>query len=199
MWAEHFVYSAAIAVIAGMLFYHYTGRDSSWIIILLSLAPDIDYLATILYQLRIYIRIDGFVFYHGAFHTLAAMLVIGTIIAYVLYVFGIPFLDALIFSVIGFGAHLVEDALVYPAGYAYLWPVISARTGLGWLTVAFDEERYIAATDFFHIANTEVLLVGVVLLIFAVLIRTIVEADISWVRWYMPWKYSGKVKRYRSY
>ena len=179
MWAEHFVYSAAIAVIAGMFFYHYTGRDPSWIIILLSLVPDIDYLATILRPFRITIRIDGFLFYHGAFHNLAAMLIIGIIIAYILYLFGIPFLDALIFSVIGFGAHLVEDALVYPAGYAYLWPVISAKTGLGWLTVAFDEERYIKATDFFHIANTEVLLIGVVLLIFAILIRTIVEAGIQ--------------------
>ena len=149
MWAEHFVYSAAIAVIAGMFFYHYTGRDSSWIIILLSLVPDIDYLATILRQFRIYIRIDGFTFYHGAFHNLAALLIIGVVIAYVLYMFGIPFLDALIFSIIGFGAHLFEDASGLPWGYAYLWRVTSAKIGLGWLTVAFDEERYITGHGFF--------------------------------------------------
>jgi hypothetical protein len=198
MWAEHFVYSAAIAVIAGMFFYHFTGRDPSWIIILLSLAPDIDHVALILRQFRVFIRLHGYLFNSGAFHNLASMFILGFVIAYVLYCFGIPLLDALIFSIIGFGAHLVEDALVYPAGYAYLWPLVSAKTGLGWLTVAFDEEQYTAVTDFFHIANTEVLLVGVVLLIFAVLIRTVVESDVSWIRWYMPWKYSGKVKRYRS-
>jgi hypothetical protein len=46
-----------------------------------------------------------------------------------------------------------------------------------------SEEAYNAG--FFHVANTEVLLIGLALLLSACLLRTRVEGD-GWIRWYMP-------------
>jgi hypothetical protein len=190
MLIEHLIYSTAIAVFIGMLFFRFTGRDSSWIIIIMSFTPDIDFIATILHRFRITVFLDGQAVYHGMFHNIGAMIIFGIIFACIFYSLGVRFFDALFFSVIGFGAHLFEDALVFPSGYAYLWPLSKGYLGLGWLTSSFSEENYKA--DFFHIANTEVLLIGLLLLLIAVLIRTGLEGS-GWIRWYMP----GKI--YRDY
>lgn len=45
MLFEHLIYSIAIAIIAGMLWYKRTGRDPSWIIIASAYAPDFDIVA----------------------------------------------------------------------------------------------------------------------------------------------------------
>ena len=47
-----------------------------------------------------------------------------------------------------------------------------------------DEENY--ARDLFHLANTEVLIIGLLLLVAAILIRYRYERSSSWIRWYMP-------------
>jgi hypothetical protein len=185
MLCEHLLYSAAIAVIVGMLFFRYTGRDSSWIIILMSYIPDLDFIATILHRFGITIFLEGNAVYHGTFHNISAMFFLGVVLACVFYACGIRFFDALFFSLIGFGAHLFEDALVYPAGYMFLWPFSHRDLGLGWLTVAFNEESYNANANFFHIANTEVLLIGLAFLLIAILIRTWFEGS-GWIRWYLP-------------
>lgn len=184
MLAEHLVYSAAIAVIAGMLFFRYTGRDCSWIIILVAYAPDIDTVADPLLQgMGFSVRFMGHPIHHGSFHTLAALLIFTVVFAFVVHPFGIRFSDALLFSAIGFGAHLFEDALVYPAHAMYFWPLLAEKTGLGWLSVTTSEEAYNA--DFFHIANSNVLIVGIVFLLIAILVRTRFEGP-AWIRWYMP-------------
>ena len=45
MLFEHWVYSTAIAIIIGMVYYRSTGRDYSWIIIASAYAPDVDMIA----------------------------------------------------------------------------------------------------------------------------------------------------------
>lgn len=184
MLAEHLVYSAAIAVIAGMLFYRYTGRDSSWIIILCTYFPDLDKIGDrILNSLGFTVLFEGHTVHHGTFHTIAAMLVFGVIIAFLLHPLGIRFFDGFVFTIIGFGAHLLEDALVYPSNYMYLWPLSREKLGLNWFPIAGAEESYHA--DFFHIANTEVLFIGLIILCIAILVRTRFEGP-GWLRWYIP-------------
>jgi hypothetical protein len=190
MLAEHLIYSAALAILIGMLFVKFTGRDYSWIIILFAFAPDSDIVVPrILRAVGINFRFEGYPIFHGAFHTLGAMVLFGIIAGLFLSAFEIPTFDAILLSTIGFGAHLVEDALVYSDGYSFLWPVISGRIGLGWLVSAMNEESYNAT--FFHIANTDVLLIGIEFLFLAMIIRTLVEGE-GWIRWYMP----EKVYRY---
>jgi membrane-bound metal-dependent hydrolase YbcI (DUF457 family) len=184
MLAEHLVYTTAVAVIAGMLFFRLTGRDSSWIVILVSYMPDLDKIGDpVLNLLGFTVLFEGHTIHHGTFHTIAAVVVFSIIIAFLLHPLGIPFFDSLLFSVIGISAHLFEDALVYTSNYMYFWPFSVDKIGLGWLPLNGYEESYNA--DFFHIANTEVLFIGLGLLLIAILIRTRVEGT-GWIRWYMP-------------
>jgi membrane-bound metal-dependent hydrolase YbcI (DUF457 family) len=184
MLAEHLVYTTAIAVIAGMLSFRYTGRDCSWIVILVSYAPDLDkILDPVLNGIGFTVLFEGHAIHHGTFHTVAAMIVFCVFIAFLLNPIGIRFTDAFLFTLVGFGAHLFEDALVYSANYMYLWPFSHDKLGLAWLPVNGSEESYNA--DFFHLANTEVLLLGLLLLFLAMLVRTRVEGS-GWIRWYMP-------------
>ena len=168
MFAEHIIYSAALAILVGMVFYKYTGRDSSWIIILFAFVPDLDY-------------ITG---HHGTFHNIGVMVIFGIAMAFLLHPLGIKFFDSLFFSIIGFGAHLFEDALVYKVGYMFLWPLSSQILGIGLFPDILNEDYY--TKDFFGIANTEVLIIGLVLLLTAFLIRTYYEGSLSWLRWYLP-------------
>jgi len=43
MLLEHLIYSAALALIVGIFFVRYTKRDPTWIIVLMTIAPDVDY------------------------------------------------------------------------------------------------------------------------------------------------------------
>jgi len=184
MLAEHIIYSAALAILVGMVFYHYTGRDSSWIIILCAWVPDIDLIANrILTTSGFTLLFEGHRITHGLFHNIAIMVIFSILMAFLLHPFGIRFFDAFFFACIGFGAHLFEDALVYKVGYPYLWPFLSEDLGIGLLPNMLSEENYVR--NFFGIANTEVLIVGLVVLLIAIIIRTYGEGP-GWIRWYMP-------------
>ena len=186
MLSEHIIYSAALAILVGMIFYRFTGRDSSWIIILCAWIPDIDLIANgVLNRFGFTLLFEGHKITHGVFHNIAMMVIFGILVAFLLNPFGIRFFDALFFAVIGFGAHLFEDALVYKAGYPYLWPFLSKDLGFGLLPNILTEENYFR--DFFGIANTYVLIVGLVVLLGAIIIRTYAEGP-AWIRWYMPEK-----------
>jgi hypothetical protein len=65
-----------------------------------------------------------------------------------------------LFAGIGFGAHLLEDALVYNPSSAVFWPLSSQEVGIG---VFSSYSR-----DFFSIANGEVFGIGILLLLLAV-------------------------------
>jgi hypothetical protein len=185
MITEHIIYSGALAILIGMVFYKYTGRDHSWIIIVCAWAPDLDELANpVLRRLGIRLLLNGSSIQHGTFHNIAFMVIFGIAVAFLLHPLGIKFFDSLFFSMIGFGAHLFEDALVYKTGYMYLWPFSSQILGIGLLPIGTNEENYVR--DFFGIANTEVLIIGLLLLLVAVIIRTWFEGSLSWLRWYMP-------------
>jgi len=116
MLAEHIFYSGAIAILVGMLFYRFAGRDHSWIIIVCAWAPDIDLISnTILKRFGFTLLYEGQPISHGVFHNLVIMIIFSVLVAFLLHPLGIKFFDSLFFSVIGFSAHLVEDALVFKA------------------------------------------------------------------------------------
>ena len=169
MYFEHIFYSSAIAILIGMLFFRYAGRDSSWIIILCAWAPDV------------------LVPIHDLFHNIAFLAVFTVLSGVLLSLSGIKFFDSFFFAFIGYGAHLFEDALVVRVGYQFLWPFSrEVRLGLGVFPGVFSEGGYYIR-DFFRIANTQVLLVGLIFLLLAIIIRTFFEGP-AWIRWYMPEK-----------
>ncbi len=72
MILEHWIYSTAIAIIMGMIYYKYTGRDHLWIIIGSSYAPDMDVIAdSVFKKMGITVLIYGNHIKHGDFHNIA--------------------------------------------------------------------------------------------------------------------------------
>ncbi|MDP2767184.1 MAG: hypothetical protein Q8O41_07025, partial [Candidatus Methanoperedens sp.] len=112
---EHIIYSAAIAIIFGMVYYRYAKREYPWIIIASAYAPDIDIAAdSILRMLNITLLISGRPIQHGDFHNLAALILYAFLISMLLKLISIRFMDAFVFSGIGFGAHIFEEMLISP-------------------------------------------------------------------------------------
>ena len=76
MLFEHLIYSTAIAIVVGMIYYRSVGRDYSWIIIASAYAPDIDMIVDpLLRKMGISLMINGFPIAHGNFHNIAILIV----------------------------------------------------------------------------------------------------------------------------
>ncbi len=104
MLFEHLIYSTAIAIIAGMVWYKYTGRDPSWIIIASAYAPDFDIFAGELFKkFDMNILINGAPIRHGDFHNIAFLLLFACAAALVLKLAGMRFGDSFLFADIGGG------------------------------------------------------------------------------------------------
>jgi hypothetical protein len=103
---EHLIYSTAIAIIAGMLWYKHTGRDPSWIIIASAFAPDFDIVAgDLLNKLDLNILISSPI-RHGDFHNIAFLLLFATAAALVLRLAGMRFWDSFLFADVGRGRRI---------------------------------------------------------------------------------------------
>ena len=113
---------------------------------------------------------------HGDFHNLAMLAFYAVGISFLMHPVGIRFVDSLVFSAVGFGAHFVEDALVFSQGYRFLRPLSVRRFGLGILA---GPGGYKA--DFYGIANAEVSTYGVIFLAAAIVFRTMYERK-NWVK-----------------
>ncbi|MFH0904003.1 MAG: metal-dependent hydrolase [Methanobacteriota archaeon] len=130
MLFEHLIYSTAITIIAGMVYYKYTGRDPSWIIIASAFAPDFDIFAGALFKkLDMIILLNGAPIRHGDFHNIAFLLLFACAAALVLRVAGMRLGDLFLFAGIGFGAHMFEDTRLFKHGYRYLWPGEAQKRG----------------------------------------------------------------------
>ena len=67
------------------------------------------------------------------------------------------------FAGVGFATHMFEDALVFKAAYRFLWPISSQEFDLGVLQYT---------PDLYGIADTEVLLIGVFVVILCAIISS---------------------------
>jgi len=95
---EHLIYSTAIAIIAGMLWYKHTGRDPSWIIIASAYAPDFDIVAGELLKKLHLNNLISTPIRHGDFHNIAFLLLFAIAAALVLRLAGMRFLDSFLFA-----------------------------------------------------------------------------------------------------
>jgi hypothetical protein len=173
VYIEHIIYSAVLAVFVGMIFSLYTKRDPSWIIIAVAFIPDIDLLLMIINY--IINKKTGNVFplaiLHGDLHNVLFLIAFSLLFAGILHHFGIRFIDGVICSAIGIGAHFFEDALIAKPAYAFLWPITTQRFGIGIMK---------ETPNLFGIANDTVLITGLILLMGAVFVRTLVEGTGWW-------------------
>jgi hypothetical protein len=173
MLFEHWIYSTAIAIIVGMIYYKLTGREYSWIIIGSAYVPDIDVVTNaMLKKIGITVLVYGHPIRHGDFHNIAVLLLFAVSIALILQTIGIRFVDSFIFASIGFGAHMFEDALVFNPAYSFFWPISTQTFGVGIL----EYNR-----NWHGIADKEVLTIGLLLVASFAIIRTAYEGK-GWVK-----------------
>jgi hypothetical protein len=177
MLFEHWIYSTAIAIIVGMVYYKLTGREYSWIIIGSAYVPDIDVVINaMLNKISITVLVHGHPIKHGDFHNIAVLLLFAISAALILQTFGIRLMDSFIFASIGFGAHMFEDALVFNPAYSFFWPISSQIFGIG----LFEYNQ-----DWYGIADKEVLIIGLIAVIVCAIIRTAYEGK-GWVKRMKP-------------
>jgi hypothetical protein len=172
VYFEHLIYSAALAVIVGMIFSRYTGRDPSWIIMAVAFVPDLDIIFQVIH--KFFRRVPTFDIYHGDFHTLMFLVLFSISAAAILSLFHFRFSDMLLCSALGIAAHFFEDAFVYKTSYLFLWPLSSTRFGFGFMTESLK------TLDVLRIANSTVLAVGILLMTGAILLRTVLEGSGWW-------------------
>jgi membrane-bound metal-dependent hydrolase YbcI (DUF457 family) len=172
MFLEHWIYSIAIAIIVGAIYHKYTGKDHSWIIIASAFAPDIDLFINYFFRnFGITLLINGNPIQHGNFHNLAIMLFFTFLTALLLQTIGLRFRESFLFASIGFMAHMFEDALIANPAYAFFWPLSAEKFGIG----LFAYNR-----DLYGIANTQVLIVGLLLVIMLAIVRSKYEIN-DWI------------------
>ena len=109
---------------------------------------------------------------HGNFHNLAVLTLYAVSVAFLLHPIGIRFTDSLLFASLGFAAHLFEDALVFDPAYSFFWPITSQKFGIG---------MFHYSANLFGIADSGVLMVGLILIGFSAALRTAFEGT-GWIR-----------------
>jgi hypothetical protein len=174
MRLEHLFFNLAVAIVCGMAYQRLTGRDPSVIVLLAAYLPDLD--VAVHAGMHLLRRLLGtpVLVVHGSFHNILALAAISLLVAFLASRYGIRFWDAGICTAIGFGTHMVCDAVAFNEVPDLLWPLGPARTG---------PVPYWYNPDFFHIAQGSVLVVAVALVLLAALVRTYVEGR-GWTRHY---------------
>jgi membrane-bound metal-dependent hydrolase YbcI (DUF457 family) len=178
MYIEHIVYSLAFAIVAVMLL---KPRGAGWctlIVVVSGCMPDIDGIFDVIRHPLEFTSgfIPHMVEHSRYFHTMGALLVYAILAGIVLARWqGLKFSECAFFGGAGFAAHLLEDALTYNPSSAVFWPVSPQEVGIGLLP---------NSRDFFSVANTEVLAVGMVLLMLAVGTSLLLNRT-GWAR--LPW------------
>lgn len=159
MLLEHLLYSAALAILVGIVFLRYTGNDPTWLIVVMSAAPDTDY---IVHMIMMYFNFSYPVMInHGDFHNILSLLFISLCVSLFLLKMGMNFMHVLICSMIGYGAHFVEDFIVYPPAYAYFFPFTIDTYGI----------NLIPETGNLIVAGSEVLVIGLILFCISISIK----------------------------
>jgi membrane-bound metal-dependent hydrolase YbcI (DUF457 family) len=165
MHAEHWIYSLAIAI---TIYTIYEKKYVLSIITLSSYAPDVDYISSILRKFGIIIMFEGHPIKHGDFHNILVLLIYALFLTMIFYLtkIKIRIIDSFIFSSIGFGAHLFEDALVYNPAYEFFWPFSNKLYDIGLI-------KY--NTDLYGFADKDVLIIGIGLVFLSIIINIIIR------------------------
>jgi len=180
MRLEHLFFNLAVAIVCGMAYQRLAGRDPSVIIVLAAFLPDLD--VVVHAGVHVLERISGIsiLFYHGSFHNILALAAISLGVAILASRYGIRFWDAAICTAIGYGTHIVCDAVAFNEVPYLLWPLGPARTG---------PVPYSYSPDLFHLAQGLVLVLAVAIVLLAALVRTLIEGR-GWIQNYTHPKFS---------
>jgi len=162
MFVEHILINLSLAISITLLI---DQKHAGWctaVIVVSGCIPDVDGIFSLIQSPPTFTQgiIPSMAFHIRYFHSLGILLLYAVITGGLLaYYHRQDFRSMVLFAGIGFGAHLLEDALVYESSSAVFWPLSSNEVGIGFFS------SY--SRDFFSIANTEVFGIGVLLVLFA--------------------------------
>ena len=163
MYIEHICFNLALAIIVALLI---DQRNAGWctaVIVVSGCMPDIDGFFSLIQSPPTFTHgiIPGMAFHFRYFHSIGMLLLYAVVVGGLLaYYHRLDFQIMALFAGIGFGAHLLEDVLVYNPASAVFWPVSSKEVGIGFFS------SY--SRDFFSIADGEVFGIGILLLLLTV-------------------------------
>jgi len=171
MILEHVLYNLAVAIIVGIVYQQYTGRNPTWLIVAAAYLSDIDYILQFIWYtiydntgiiLPITVR-------HGDFHNILSIVVLTLLFAWVYkkYLHGI-FMDGVICIGIGGFLHYICDIMVYDNIYHPFYPFkYSMYT---WNLI--PETR-----NLMDIGDTRIMFIGICLVIFCIMIKFAIEGE----------------------
>lgn len=148
--------------------------------------PDIDVIIDkILKKINITVLIYGQHIKHGDFHNILVLIIYAILVVLLLNTINIKMKDSFILASIGFTAHLFEDALVgINPGYRFFWPISDQIFGIGILGYNYNDSK-----DLYGIANAEVLVIGIILVMLSVCLKYIFDNNIKSIT-----RYNGRIK-----
>lgn len=170
MYIEHVCFNLALAILVTLLA---DQKNAGWytVVILVSgCMPDIDGIFSLIQSPPVFTGgvIPGMAFHLRYFHSIGILCIYAVVVAAVLaYYHRLDFFIIALCAGTGFGAHLLEDALVYNPASALFWPVSSEEVGIGIFPLY--------SRDFLGIANSEVFAFGILVLVSAVSISILVK------------------------
>ncbi len=162
MFVEHILINLALAICFTLFI---DQKHAGWctaVIVVSGCIPDADGIFSLIQSPPTFTQgiIPSMAFHIRYFHSIGILLLYAVITGGLLaYYHRQDFRIMALFAGIGFGAHLLEDALVYESSSAVFWPLSSNEVGIGFFS------SY--SRDFFSIANTEVFGIGVLLVLIA--------------------------------
>ena len=159
MYIEHVCFNLALAILVTLLA---DQKNAGWytaVILVSGCVPDIDGIFSLIQSPPVFTGgiIPGMAFHLRYFHSIGILCIYSVVVAGLLaYYHRLDFRIIALCAGTGFGAHLLEDALVYNPASAVFWPLSSQEVGIG-LFPSYSR-------DFLGIANGEVFGIGILLL-----------------------------------
>jgi hypothetical protein len=159
MYIEHVCFNLALAILVTLLA---DQKHAGWytaVILVSGCVPDIDGIFSLIQSPPVFTGgiIPGMAFHLRYFHSIGILCIYAVVVAGLLaYYHRLDFRTIALFAGTGFGAHLLEDALVYNPASAVFWPFSSQEVGIGIFPLY--------SRDFLGIANGEVFGIGILLL-----------------------------------
>jgi len=163
MYIEHVCFNLALAILVTLLA---DQKNAGWytaVILVSGCVPDIDGIFSLIQSPPVFTGgiIPGMAFHLRYFHSIGILCIYAVVVAGLLaYYHRLDFRTIALFAGLGFGAHLLEDAIVYNPASAIFWPLSSQEIGIGLFPLY--------SRDFLSIANAEVFSIGIILLVLMV-------------------------------
>jgi len=178
LYFEHAIYTSAICVLLGLVYETYTTRNPVWIVWFSMLIPDSDFVVqTVLHSINPY---EPLLINHGDLHNFFFVFCIAVVGGWYIWKHtNISFGDGFFCISLGACLHMAEDALVNGTRYHFYRPFSERGWYQGFILEPWND--IVFANNV--IASTNVIIIGVVLLVIAILIRGKLQGY-KWIRKY---------------